>query len=287
METMEWSDMVIDETLKVLAYVGVYAVLFLLAKQLKDVLTPYKLLEELAKKDNPAVGLSLSGYLLATAIIFVGPLIGPSTGDLKTDLMLVAGYSLLGLLFLNLSRWSLDKLVFHKFCNITAIVEDRNLGMGAVRFGVYVATGLIAAASLNGQGGGPETAVAFFALGQVSLIVFARLYDVTTPYALQHEVEMGNTAAGVAFGGTIVALGVIIAKGVAGDFVSWEANLLFFVEVAVIGMVILQVVRVFMDKMILTGHDLNKEISEDRNLAAGFLEVGVANSFAIVLAALL
>ncbi len=283
---MEW-DVLWDETLRSLAFVGVYAILFLLAKLLKDVLTPYKLIVQLAQKDNPAVGLSVTGYLLATAIIFVGALIGPSTNDLLTDMSLVAGYSILGLVFLNLSRWSLDKLIFRRFCNITAIVEGRNIGMAAVRFGVYVATGLVAAASINGQGGGVHTALAFFVLGQAVLLLFAWLYDLTTPYDLQKEIEQGNTAAGVGFGGTLVALGLIVAKGTYGDFVGWISNLEVFAYTAVVGMVVLQVVRVFMDRLVLTGHPLNKEISEDRNLAAGFLEMCVAVCFAIVLVSLL
>ncbi len=274
-----------EEFLKVLAFIGVFAVLILLAKALKDLLTPYRLVEELAKKDNIAVGISLGGYFIATAIIFIGVLYGP-TGDFLDDLMVVSGYSLLGLVFLNLSRWCLDKLVFYKFCNITAIVEDRNCGMAAVRFGVYIATGLIAAGSLSGEGGGVGTAVAFFALGQGTLVVFARLYDMATPYKLQKEVQDGNVAAGVAFGGTIMALGLIIAKAVAGDFIGWKENLLLFAEMAIFGAAVLYVARALMDKLILTGHDLNVEISRDRNLAAGFVEMSVAVSFALVLVAL-
>ncbi len=72
-----------------------------------------------------------------------------------------------------------------------------------------------------------------------------------------------------------------------GAFISWSANLTLFAEMAIIGMVILQAVRVLMDKLILTGHDLNREIAEDRNLAAGFVEMAVAVSFAVALAALL
>ena len=71
------------------------------------------------------------------------------------------------------------------------------------------------------------------------------------------------------------------------DFVSWTSNLLWFAEVAVSGIILLMIVRFFMDKLILVGDDLNREISEDRNLAAGFLEATVAVGFAAVLAVLL
>jgi uncharacterized membrane protein YjfL (UPF0719 family) len=282
---MDWEG-IISEVQVTLAFVGVYAIIFLVAKAFKDVLTPYNLIEELAKRDNFAVGISLGGYFLASAFIFVGAVSGPSQGLMK-DIAAVSTYALLGLVFLNLSRWCLDKLVFHKFCNITAIVEDRNCGMAAVRFGVYIATGLIAGASLHGEGGSALTAIVFFILGQIVLIIFSKIYDWTTPFHLQDEVKNGNLAAGVAFGGNVAALGVIVARSVYGDFISWTANLIIFAEVAVTGIVILQIVRVFMDKLILTGHDINKEISEDKNVAAGFVEMSVALSFALVLAALI
>lgn len=282
---MEWGD-TFNEALKAVIFLVVYAAIFLTSKLLKDTLTPYHLVEELAKRDNFAVGISLGGYFLATAIIFVGVVTGPSRG-LLYDVVTVIAYSAVGLIFLNLSRWCLDKLVFHKFCDITAIVENQNCGMAAVRFGVYLATGMIAGASLYGQGGGIHTAIAFFLLGQLTLLLFARIYDWLTPYDLQAEVQNGNYAAGVAFGGTLAALGLIIAKSVYGDFVGWGPNLLRFVEISVVGIVVLKLIRVFMDRMVLTGHDLNEEIAQDRNLAAGFVEMSVSISFALVLVALI
>lgn len=272
-----------------LLQVGVFLLLFMLilltAKLMKDFLTPYRLIEELARKDNFAVGISLGGYLIATGIIFVGVVTGPSR-TLLDDLFTVAGYALLGLIFLNLSRWCLDKLAFNKFCNITAIVEEGNCGMAAVRFGAYIATGLVAAGSLHGEGGDVLTATAFFALGQGALVLFTKLYDLTTPYHLQDQVRDGNVAAGLAFGGTLAALGLIIGRAVAEPFTSWSSSLLTFVELAVIGMVLLQVARLLMDKLILTGHDLNREIAEDRNMAAAFVEFSVAVAFALVLVVL-
>ncbi len=281
----DWSTR-LDDILTVLAFIGTYGVLLLIAKWFKDLLTPYKLMVELVKKDNFAIGISMGGYFLATAIIFVGVLLGPSAG-LVPDLIAVGGYSLLGLVFLNSSRWCLDKLVFNKFCNIASIVEDQNCGMAAVRFGVYVATGLIAAGSLNGEGGGVVVAVAFFVLGQVCLVAFSRLYDLITPFDLQQEIEDGNVAAGIAFGGTIIAMGIIIMNAAAGDFLSWNHNLVRFVELALPGIVILPVVRYLMDKLVITGEDLNREIAVDRNMAAGFLEMSVMVCFATVLAALI
>lgn len=282
---MDWAQ-IGQEILVILAFIGVYSILFLVAKAMKDFLTPYHLIEELAVKDNVAVGISLSGYFLATALIFVGVVSGPSRGFLD-DIFLVVGYSLLGLVFLNLTRWCLDHVIFREFCNNKEIVEDQNCGMAAVRGGAYVATGLIAAGSLHGEGGSVFTASAFFVLGQAALFAFARIYDFTTPYHLQDQVQEDNVAAGIAFGGTLVALGIVLGKAVSGNFIGWTENLILFAELAITGIVLLQIIRVLMDKLVLTGHDLNQEISEDRNKAAGFLEMSVALCFAMVLVALI
>ena len=112
---MDWGEYFL-EPVQALGFVAVYIVLFLLAKQLNDLLSPYKLIEELAVKDNPAVGVALTGYLLATALVFIGPLFGPS-GDYVTDLITITGYTLLDLVFINISRYVLNKFIFHHFCN--------------------------------------------------------------------------------------------------------------------------------------------------------------------------
>ena len=282
---MDWAETLKDfGTIAALALC--YIVILLAAKALKDFLTPYHLIEELAKKDNPAIGITLGGYFLGVSFIFVGVVSGPSV-SLQQDIFEVLGYSLLGLVFLNISRWCLDKVVFSKFCNITAIVEDQNCGMAAVRCGVYVATGLIAGGSLHGEGGGVLTAVAFFVLGQVTLLLFTRVYDWLTPYHLQIEVEKGNLAAGIGFGGTLAAVGLIIGRSTFGSFAGWTENLILFGELAISGAILLFAARFLVDKLILTGHDLNAEISGDQNVAAGFLEMFCSIGFAIVLVALI
>ena len=52
-------------------------------------------------------------------------------------------------------------------------------------------------------------------------------------------------------------------------------------------MVVLPIVRFLMDRLVITGEALNQEIVEDRNIAAGLLEMTVAIAFAMVIAALI
>lgn len=95
-------------------YVVLFCIILLGAKWAKDVFTPYSLNKELAEQNNVSISLTMAGYYIGVALIFVSQLSGPSVG-LKTDLLVVSGYSVLGILFLNLSRWIMIKLSCEHF----------------------------------------------------------------------------------------------------------------------------------------------------------------------------
>jgi uncharacterized membrane protein YjfL (UPF0719 family) len=119
-------------------------------------------------------------HVLAMSIIFVGSLLGPSEG-LLADLLKVGGYSMMSVALLNVSRVINDKFILYKFDNIEEIIDDKNVGTGAVQAGSYIASALIISASINGEGGGIETALAFFVLCQLALVVMTRIYNLITP----------------------------------------------------------------------------------------------------------
>ena len=252
------------------------------AKVINDLITPYQVDEELTEKDNVALATSIAGYLCANAIIFIGAFLGPSRGIVQ-DLLDVGGYCLLGIVLLNLSRLINDRLILYQFSNFKEIIVDRNAGTGAVQLGSYVASGLIVAGAIHGQGGGVVTALAFFGLGQMALIGFAWIYNRITPFDIHEEIEKDNVAAGAAFGGSLVAVGIILMKGASGNFVDWNTNLAIFGQDAAIVLVFIPLVRFFFDKVMIPKTDLNKEIQEDQNLGAGLLESTVAISFATIL----
>ncbi len=273
---------ILPQALYIVVMVVLSLAVFVIAKWANDFLTPYGIDVQLVEHDNVALALSLSGYIAATMIIIIAALLGPTAG-LQKDIIYVGGYSLLGVALLNLARVINDKLTLYKFCNVKEIIEDRNAGTGAVQCGAYIASGLIVAGAIHGEGGGIITALVFFFLGQAILILFTFLYNVITPFDIHDEIENDNVAAGVAFGGTLVALGVILMNGSKGDFISWEHNLSKFALSAIAAFIVLPMARYFIDKMVLSGSDLNHEIAKDRNLGAGLLEMTVAISFSALL----
>lgn len=265
-----------------LAFVALALLIITTAKLINDFLTPYLIDLELAKKDNDALAVSFSGYLLGVVIVFIGAYLGPSKG-LAADLLYVAGWSLFGVVLLNLSRIINDRLILYKFCNVKEIIEDRNVGTGAVQAGSYVASGFVVAGAINGQGGGLLTALAFFFAGQVVLILFGLIYQLCTRYDIHAEIENDNIAAGVAFCGALIAIGIVLGHASAGEFINWGANMITFASEATIVVILIPLVRLGFDKITFSKVDLNHEISVDRNVGAAILEASAMIAFASIL----
>ena len=285
-----------------LVYVGLGVVVLVLAKFAQDFLTPYRINEQLSHKDNTALGLSITGYFLGVIIVFVGVLYQPLTvirddqwqltGDFGMDVLEVFLYAVAGILVLNLARILVDKLVLYKFKTEKEIIEDQNAGAGAVEFAVYIAVGLVIAAATAGAGASGDEAtivesiirsVVFFVLGMAVLMAFALFYQMTTPFDIHEEIEKDNAAVGIALAGNLVAIALVIFKAVFGEFVGWTEGLVSFAVFAVIGFVLLYVVRIIVDFALLPGTRVADELAVDRNLGVAFIESGVVISAALIL----
>ena len=282
-----------------LVYVVLGVIVLLLAKVVRSAITRRKEDEEVVQRQNLAEALRLSGYLIGVVLIFVGAVYQPAhlalleTGlsldaQFGLDVLRVFLYSLAGIIVLNLLRISMDKLVLYKFDVEKEIVEDRNVGTGAVEFGINVATGLMIAGSLSGAGGGGElfeatTTLVFLALGQLVLILFALFYQLTTSFDVHDEIERDNAAVGVAFGGNLVAIGFVMLKALSGDFLSWQQSLIEFVVFAVIGFVLLYVLRLLVDLLVLPRVNVSQQLTGERNAGVALVESAVVISCSLIL----
>lgn len=257
-------------------WVIVFLAIFYIAKLMQEKASPYRLLNnELTTKDNPAMAVSFAGYLIATTIIFIGAVLGPTYG-LKTDIIVVTGYTIIGVVLLHVGRWINALLLQRKFKITREILEDRNVGSGAVEAGNYIASGMIIAGALNGEGGGIQSAVAFFLIGQFCLQLFGLLYEWLVPFDIRGEIENDNVAAGISYGGSMVAIGIMLMHGASGPFWSWTQNLIQFAMSAVIIIPLLLMMRFVFERTLLPGARLNDEIQRDRNIGAAMLEITAA-----------
>ena len=264
----------IDQIVTALIYlIAVFAV-FIFGKWLYDRLqSKFDLKHELVENDNFAVALAVIGYYLGIIFALGRILSGPSAGWLE-DIIDIVFYGIIAIVLLNISGWINDKIILSKFDNTKEIITDKNAGTGAVVCGTYIATGLIIAGALSGQGGDLITGAVFWIVGQIALVIASLVYNAITPFDIHQEIEKDNVAVGVAFAGVIIAIGNVARIGVSGDFISWESNLSFFAVEVAFGLLMLPVVRLVTDKLLLPGQKLTDELvnQENPNIGAAAIE---------------
>ena len=276
-----------------LVFVGLGLIILVIAKVARDIIAPYKIDDEVAKKNNTAVAVRLSGYLIGVILVFLGALYTPLSAiaedglgfnqDYAEDILRVFLYSLAGIAALNLVRILMNRLILYKFDIEKEVVEGQNVGSGAAEFGMYVATGLLIAGAVAGQGGGPDTAAAFFGMGLLVLVIFALFYQLTTSYDIHTEIEGNNTAVGVAMGGNLIGIGLVTFKAVFGNFDGWNTGIAAFITFAVIGFALLYVMRLLIDKLLLPTVQTSQALAVERNLGVAFIESAVVISAALIL----
>ncbi len=244
----------------------------------------YNIKDELMEKDNAAFALVLCGYYVGLTFSIGGVIAGPSAG-IEDDLIDILVYGPLAILLLNLSALINDRFILSEFNIRKEILEDQNCGTGVVEFAVFVATGLNIFGALYGVGGSIFTAVVFWALGQTVLVLIGKYYNLITQYNIHEQIEKDNVAVGIGFAGALIGIGNLLRAASAEHFISWEANLMTFFFYTAVGLILLPVARVFIDRILLPGHSLADELVNQAkpNHGAAFLEASsyIAASFLI------
>ena len=297
------------------AAILVSAALMMLARISWSKFSRFDVEHELTEADNPAVGTAMFGFMGGVLIVLAGllatdgaPLDDPSA--IAWDLGELAIYGTIAILLLQLSGWLNDRVILYKFDNRKELVDDRNLGTGAVLCGSYLATGLVLAGAFSGRVD-PDlfpadatrmsimthellVAITLFVICQVMLAIYGLIYQKLQRYDLHDAIERdyvedgithgGNAAAGIAFGGNLVALGLVLWGGAHYDFEGWSSHLKLLAISGGTGLVLLPLWRVFVDHVMLAKADLAKEIYEDRNVNAALLETAAVVGLATVLA---
>jgi uncharacterized membrane protein YjfL (UPF0719 family) len=240
---------------------------------------------QLTEKDNPAVGILMAGFLLGVTAIICGVFFGDSVGTPSVamfveEIVPVIIYGGIGVVLLFLSGIINDKIILRQFSNRKEIIESHNSAVAVVMAATYVGSGLVIAGGICGSVDIVSLLVAFV-IGQVTLVLFAIIYQKCTSYDDQEELGKNkNVAAGLAFGGNLLAYGLILMKGMSMEAGvedwTWPDRLLNIAYYVVAGLVLLLVTRIVNDHLFLPKARISKEIVEDRNLNAGLMEAALA-----------
>lgn len=264
----------LDTLLTSLIYIALCFILFLIGKGVFSLFhRDVEVHKELVEHDNVAFAIAHVGYFIGILLAIGSAIVGPSHG-LVQDVIDISIYGLLAVLLLNISLIINDKIILRKFSIRKEISEKQNIAIGLTEAGMAVATGLILMGSVSGEGGSVLTALAFWAMGQVLLVLTALFYGAIIKFDLHEQLGKANIAVGVAFAGALIAISNLIRFGLSGEFETWQENLTNVgVEVAV-GLVFLPAVRIVADKLLLPGQNLTDELvnQEKPNLGAAFVE---------------
>ncbi|MGB0870034.1 MAG: DUF350 domain-containing protein [Flavobacteriales bacterium] len=266
------------EWLYSLAYIFTGTLLFFIGRFLykmthRDIDVPYELVEN----DNFAFSISYVGYFIAVVIIIGASIVGESQG-LETDLINILVYGLLGILFLHISSWLSNALMFKHFHLKKEVVTDRNEGAGVIFASIYIVNALILYGSIIGEGQsllhGISTFVIYWALANVLLVLSTFVYSKTLDYDIHLEIEKDNVAAGISFSGALLAIGIIIMNAISHEFVDWSTTIIDIFVQGILGIVLLPLVRIIADKILLPGQKLTDEIAhqEKPNCGAALME---------------
>lgn len=260
-----------------------------LAKLIKSRTISYQLNAELTKHDNKAVALATAGYLLAIMIVIRGVLTSDADAETSAyssqliDVAMTIVWSLVSIILLLVSAIVNDKFLLHSFSNHKELIEDRNVGTGAVVAASYIGTALLISAAVKGVSDASfvielTDTVVYFIAGQTAFIIMGLSYQKFTSYDIHTEIERDNVAAGISFGMTLVAMALLLS-----GYLQNNDSLLGFAAWIPLSLILLFISRFAVDKIILPQADINEEIAKDQNWGVALLEGSVAIGIALIL----
>lgn len=265
---------IIDNILSGLVYLSSTFLLFFIGKWVYQLFHKnIDVKSELVHKDNLAFAIAHTGYFIGLLLAIGSALIGPSNG-LVEDLIDLYLYGLLAILLLNFSILVNEKIILNKFSVHDEIIRDQNAGTGAIEAANSIATGLIIMGSVSGEGGNLFTALAYWLIGQMLLIITAKVYNYILPYDVHQHIEKDNVAVGIGFAGATIAIANLIRAALMHDFEHWTDSLILLSIEFTIGLLFLPLARYATDKILLPGRKLTDELinQEKPNIGAGLLE---------------
>src|SRR5512140_1545230 len=166
------------------------------------------------------VGQVVAVFLVSTAVVRHGV----TGAGVAHDVVWVAAFGVVGVALVSLTgRLGVQLLLSSR---LPAELERGNVAAGVAAAANYVATGIVTAHAIGGNDL-PTLGVSlvFFVLAQVTLHVFTLLFRALTAYDDAEQIAGENLAAALSYAGLAVAVAIVVAHAVEGEFLGWMASL--------------------------------------------------------------
>ena len=261
--------------------------------------------EEVVGKRKFALAISLAGYLIGIAIASTG-MLDPDfpwkAGGILERVMMMFSVGLVATAFMRLSLVINDRFILSKFCNAKEIASN-NIGVACVEAGGCIATGFIVSGALTTKADSIQDqfgyGLAYWFMGQVALVVGTHCYRLICGYDLDGSIKYEyppspcivdtdgvarrSLSAGLAFGGFLVAIGLIVqtalTKAGTGSFSMEDVQGILLPEAATVlvfvgvGMLLLMASKLLLNKLLFPV--VSKETGNG-NVGSGVLAAAVS-----------
>lgn len=272
--------------LEALAYLAIIIVFMWLGKIIQDRLSPG--IDHAVRENNSYMAaLKRAGLLLAIAIGMMGPLTSGSLPSLKHDLLALAIEGLQVLLFILFATSITFRAIVGKL-NMDPTVNRFHTSGALVYFGTATATGLIAFGCFTDLGGTWWNPLLFFAIGQLTLILAALVYEWASSWEVRHQIHEANVGAGLLLSGILIALGIILQGAISGPSRGLTNDLISFGSSAIFGILFFILLLLpLLNRLFLPGTTLQQEVEIDKTPAPVLLIVLSKIGLALVISVLI
>lgn len=133
-------------------------------------------------------------------------------------------------------------------------IERGNVAAGLAAGANFAATGVVASRAVAGSDlRGVALSLAFFAIAMVTLFAFVSLFRMVTSYDDAEQIQGENVAAAISYGGIVIAISVIVARALEGNFVSWGVSMRGYGGVLVTLVLFYPLRQLFVQMLLLGG----------------------------------
>jgi len=257
-----------------LPVLGVVLVAVWIGKLVHDLLTRYKIDEELTDKNNAAVGVALAGYYIGLAIAISGVVMGPTSevlfnirSDFQSDLDKATVSETL--------RKELENNGIALSQNATISIKEKGsewrITDKSRKYTVRKENDRLSLYERTGLGSAILVVVVYSVVAIILLNISAFINDKLILYRFDNQKELvddRNSGTGATTAGSYLATGLIVNAAVSGEAAGgWWKGLLACIVFFALGQVVLVLAGLWYQ--LITKYDIHKVIGEDNNIAAG------------------
>lgn len=227
---------------------------------------------------NGARRLLFAAEVLAVFLVASAAVKNCVTGkSLAHDVLWVSAMSFLGLVLLIASGRAGIALLLRS--RLPAEIERGNTAAGVAAGAMYVACGIVTSHAIAGNDlPSLGLSLVFFVLAQLSLFIMITLFRALTVYDDAEQIQGENLAAAISYGGVAIAVAILVARALEGDFVSWSVSLRAYGMALLFAAALWPVRQILVQSVLLgfpitlRGGKLDDGIAADRNEGMGTLE---------------